>query len=428
MIKLFNVKQGHVNALSPVHLIAFINLSLFTLLSFSGGVFDPNPFTLGVAMALLSYYTYYLITLFKMGDTYIASIVSMLFTIGLMMQYRLSPETGFRQFIWFLIGTTVFLISSGTYRYIYKKIRSLWLIYGGIILLFVLTLAIGTELNGAKNWIIIGGVSLQPSEFIKILFVFFMAEYVANPDTLRFKIKDFTLDPKWSLMSLVFLLMGLFVVQREFGTALLIFMVYLSFLYVFEREILFPLGNALVAGIGAVVATQFVHHLQVRIDTWIDPWSDIAGKGYQITQSLFAIGTGGFFGTGIGLGHPRYIPNVQTDFIFSAICEETGIFGGIAVILLFLLLVYRGIKISLRLKDRFTKALAFGLTITFGFQTFIIIGGVIKLIPLTGITLPFVSYGGSSLIASYLTLSILQALSGSILREEVSHHEDVLQQ
>lgn len=428
MIKLFNVKSGHVNALNPVHLIAIVNLSLFTLLSYSSGTFDPNPFTLGVAMALLSYYTFYLISLFKMGDTYIASIVSMLFTIGLMMQYRLSPETGFKQFIWFLMGTTIFLISSGTYRYIYKKIRSLWLIYGGILFLFALTLTIGTELNGAKNWIIIGGVSLQPSEFIKILFVFFMAEYVANPDALRFTTKKHTLDPKWSLMALVFLLMGLFVIQREFGTALLIFMVYLSFLYVFEREILFPLGNALVAGIGAVVATQFVHHLQVRIDTWIDPWADIAGKGYQITQSLFAIGTGGFFGTGIGLGHPRYIPNVETDFIFSAICEETGIFGGIAVILLFLLLVYRGIKISLRLKDRFTKALAFGLTITFGFQTFIIIGGVIKLIPLTGITLPFVSYGGSSLIASYLTLSILQALSGSILREEVLLHEDVLQQ
>jgi cell division protein FtsW (lipid II flippase) len=126
-----------------------------------------------------------------------------------------------------------------------------------------------------------------------------------------------------------------------------------------------------------------------------------------------------FFGSGLGLGYPHFIPNVSTDFIFSAICEEMGIFAGIAIIILFMLLVYRGIKICLRLRDPFTKALAFGLTTTIGFQTFLIIGGVTRVIPLTGITLPFISYGGSSLVSSFLLLGLLQALSGSILREEV---------
>lgn len=255
-----------------------------------------------------------------------------------------------------------------------------------------------------------------------------MAAAVSDPERLCFTIKGRVIGSKWVVMALVFTMLGFFAYQREFGTALLVFMVYLSFLYVFERDILFPLGNALLAGIGAAVAFKFVHHLQVRLDTWLDPWSDIAGTGYQITQSLFAIGTGSFFGTGLGLGHPEYIPAVHTDFIFAAVCEETGIFGGIAIVLLFFLLVYRGIKIALRLQDRFTKAMAFGLTITLGFQTFIIIGGVIKLIPLTGITLPFISYGGSSLIASYIVLGILQALSGPILRKEVAALEDGIHQ
>lgn len=416
------------SALGPIHMVALVDVGLFSLLSFRSGSFEPLTLGLGIAMAGLAYLTSFLLTRFKMGDSYICAIVSMLVSLGLTMQYRLSPETGIRQFVWFLAGTAIFLAANGLYVLWHEKFRSVWLFYGGIIALFLITLVLGTELNGARNWIVIGSFTLQPSEFIKLLFVFFLAAAVSEPERLRLRIRDREIPPKWLMMGLVFLLLGFFALQREFGTALLVFMVYLSFLYVFERDILFPLGNALVAGAGAAAAFRVVNHLQVRLDTWLDPWSDISGAGYQITQSLFAIGTGGFFGTGLGLGHPQYIPAVHTDFIFAAVCEETGIFGGIAIVLLFFLLVYRGIKISLRLKDRFTKAVAFGLTITIGFQTFIIIGGVIKLIPLTGITLPFISYGGSSLISSYIALGILQALSGRILRKEVADFEDGLHQ
>lgn len=424
MMRDYRKKPSAVSALGPIHMVALIDVGLFSMLSLRSGSFEPKTLGLGVAMAALAYLTSYLLSRFRMGDSYICAIVSMLVSLGLMMQYRLSPETGFRQFIWFLLGTAIFLTGNGLFVLLHEKIRSVWLFYGGMIALFMITLVLGTELNGARNWIVIGGFTIQPSEFIKILFVFFMAAYVTEPESLRLNYKNYSAGPKWVLMALVFILLGFFAIEREFGTALLMFMVYLSFLYVFERDILFSLGNALLAGAGGAVAIRFIHHLQVRVDTWLDPWSDIAGKGYQITQSLFAIGTGSFFGTGIGLGHPEFIPAVHTDFIFAAICEETGIFGGIAIVLLFFLLVYRGIKIALRLKDRFTKSVAFGLTITIGFQTFIIIGGVIKLIPLTGITLPFISYGGSSLIASYITLGILQALSGPILRKEVATIED----
>ncbi len=425
MDKIVSIQRKKSKPVSPVHLVALIDLILFALLAFRSGVFVPLIMILGATKAVLTYMTTIILKKFKMGDTYIALIVSLILSMGLAMQLRLSTEVGIQQFIWFLIGTGFFIVTSSIYRLLNKRIRFIWFFYGLMIFLFILTQIIGVRINGAKNWIILGGFSFQPSEFIKILFVFFMASFVSNPEALRLKIRDKIVPPKWSLMAMVFIVLGFFVLQREFGTALLIFMVYLSIVYVFEKAITFVGINAAFAGVAALLAVQIMPHLQVRVDSWLNPYADIAGKGYQITQSLFAIGSGSFFGTGLGLGYPHFIPNVETDFIFSAICEEMGIFGGIAIIVLFMLLVYRGIKICLRLRDPYTKALAFGLTTTIGFQTFIIIGGVTKVIPLTGITLPFVSYGGSSLISSFLILGLLQALSGSILREEVFEVEEI---
>ena len=419
MDKFVNTKSKKSKSIAPIHLVALIDLYLFALLSFRSGVFVPFIMILGVSKAIITYATYFIQRKFKMGDTYITLIVSIILSIGLSMQLRLSTEVGTKQFIWFLIGMLLFMLTSSIYHLVHKRIRFIWFFYAIMIFLFIITQIIGVRINGAKNWIVLGGISFQPSEFIKILFVFFMASFVSNPEALRLKIGEKVSPPKWTLLVMVFIVLGFFVLQREFGTALLIFMVYMSIVYVFEKAIAFVAINATLAGVAALLAIQVMPHLQVRIDSWLNPFADIAGKGYQITQSLFAIGSGSFFGTGIGLGYPHFIPNVETDFIFSAICEEMGIFGGIAIIVLFMLLVYRGIKICLRLRDPFTKAIAFGLSTTIGFQTFIIIGGVIKVIPLTGITLPFVSYGGSSLISSFLILGLLQALSGSILREEV---------
>lgn len=425
MDKIVSIQRKKSKPISPVHLVALIDLILFALLSFRSGVFVPLIMILGASKAVLTYLTTFVLKKFKMGDTYIALIVSLILSMSLAMQLRLSTEVGIKQFIWFLIGMGFFIVTSSIYRLLNKRIRFIWFFYALMIFLFIMTLIIGVRINGAKNWIMIGGFSFQPSEFIKILFVFFMASFVSNPEALRLKIRDKIVPSKWTLMAMVFIVLGFFVLQREFGTALLIFMVYLSIVYVFEKAITFVAINAAFAGIAALLAVQIMPHLQVRVDSWLNPYADIAGKGYQITQSLFAIGSGSFFGTGLGLGYPHFIPNVETDFIFSAICEEMGIFGGIAIIVLFMLLVYRGIKICLRLRDPYTKALAFGLTTTIGFQTFIIIGGVTKVIPLTGITLPFVSYGGSSLISSFLILGLLQALSGSILREEVFEVEEI---
>ena len=216
---------------------------------------------------------------------------------------------------------------------------------------------------------------------------------------------------RFIVMLCAYTYLGFLILQREWGIMLLFFFTYMVMEYIFERDLKIIIGNFLMAGICCYIGYLALNHIQIRVHTWLDPWSEITGSGYQITQSLFAIASGGFFGTGIGQGSPGYIPEVHSDFIFSAICEELGMFGGVAVILLFFIFTYRGMKIALKLPDGFDKCIATGITVMFGIQTFIIIGGVIKMIPLTGITLPFISYGGSSLLSSFISLGILQAIS-----------------
>jgi cell division protein FtsW (lipid II flippase) len=408
----------------PLHLVALCILILFGQLAFLGPAIDLIPLIMGALLLLLVYFVGWVIRFNRLGDPYLWTIVTMLISLGLAMQYRLSPLNGLKQFNWVLIGSLFYLMVYGLYARLHERFRSVYFHYGLLVALFAFTLIFGREISGAKNWIVIGSLTFQPSELSKIVFVFFMAACMTAPERLRLKIKGKEIEPKYVMMALVYVLLGFFAIQREFGTAMLIFGVYLSFVYVFERDLLFTLYNVALTSVLGIVAFRTVGHLKVRLDTWLDPWVDIGGKGYQITQSLFAIGAGGFFGTGLGMGYPKFIPAVRTDFIFAAICEEFGILGGVAVILLFFILVYRGTKLALRIEDRYMKAVAFGLTMTIGFQTFIIIGGVIKLIPLTGITLPFLSYGGSSMVSSFMTLGLLQALSGQILRKEAAQIEN----
>lgn len=281
--------------------------------------------------------------------------------------------------------------------------------------------------NGSKNWIVLGGVSVQPSEFIRILFVLSLAAILTNarlPEIKKGnkkekKKKETDIEQKNLKRMRLCLAAGIayinalcLLLQREWGIALLFFAIYLAFLYIYGESRIFFFTNVLMVVAAAFFGVNFMSHIQVRVATWLDPFADITGKGYQITQSLFAIGTGGFVGSGIGSGSPYFIPVVSSDFIFSAICEEMGVLGGTAIIMLYFVLVYRGFKIALSSTNEFNKAVSVGLSVMLGIQTFIIVGGVIKLIPLTGITLPFISYGGSSMITTFIALGILQAISG----------------
>lgn len=406
----------------PVNIVALINLLAFTLLYFYQKTAGTNVIIAGCLMLGLVYLSNILMVLLKFEDEILFLIVSMLSSLGIVMLFRLDPAMGLKQIIWFAGGNILFFVSAFIYQRIKFWDRLMYVYLLGSFVLFMATLIFGRTVKGATNWILIGGFSFQPSEIIKLLFIFFIASYFSYPKKLEinftFKQRKIHLEHQYVFMFLAYLHMGFLVLQRELGTALLFFCILIIFLYVFDGRLRHILANLGVAFLGGWAGYLFIHHVRVRVTTWLNPWADAAGKGYQITQSLFAIGAGGFFGSGIGLGLPEYIPEVNTDFIFSAICEEMGIFGGIAVVLLFFILVYRGIKITLAVKNSFYKATALGISVMFAFQSFIIIGGVIRLIPLTGITLPFISYGGSSLIESFIALGIMQAISAKSVAEE----------
>lgn len=406
---------------TPQGLLGVINILALILFLFYGENIEKNIVISIVAFMSIVYISNYILSKISHGDNYIFLITSMLLSIGILMIYRINPALGIKQISLFGIGIVTFFL---TY-FILKNIRG-WekytVFYLGLsLVLFLLTIIFGSRIGGAKNWIFIGTFGAQPSELIKIIFVFFIASYYYN----RKKYQDiFKEKTSYIFIAIVYLHMGFLFLQKELGIAMLFFLVFNVLFYVYEKDRKLIAINFVGAIVMGVVGYFMFSHVRLRVDIWINPWKDIAGRGYQITQSLFAIGEGGLFGTGIGLGYPEFIPEVHTDFIFSAICEEMGIFAGIAVIMLFMVMVYRGIKIALEQPNLFYRILALGITSTIGLQAFIILGGVIKMIPLTGITLPFVSYGGSSLISSFIALAILQVASEDLDIEEEEYEDE----
>lgn len=400
----------------PINLVIAANIAAYAVLYFYRQPFDRNSLIICLLVTVLVCAAHFIIKGFRLGDEYLSLIVSMLFSMGLIMIYRLDPQLGQKQLIWLTAGLMLFFAG-----YIFFIKTGIWQKFGilyaaGTFTLNIATIVLGKNINGSTNWIIINGFSFQLSEVTKILFILFLSCWFENKEAGLIKIpalkyiRQNTLN-RLLLMAVTFFNVFLLILQREWGTVALFFILYMVLLYVFDNDLRFLLANVITTIPVALFGYFLLYHIRIRVDMWLNPWSDPSGKGYQILQSLFAIGSGGFLGAGIGSGRPDLIPAVNTDFIFSAICEEMGMLSGVAIILLYFILCYRGIKIALNIADGFYKVLAMGISIMFGIQAFIIIGGVIKLIPLTGITLPFVSYGGSSLIASFLSLGILQAMS-----------------
>ncbi|MBW4829137.1 MAG: FtsW/RodA/SpoVE family cell cycle protein [Clostridiaceae bacterium] len=403
----------------PRNLLVLIDI-IALLLLFAHSTDELDKFTLitGIVLIFIIYVSNFILLKISSGDHYIFLIVTMLLKLGIIMIYRLNPKLGARQVVWVSGGILIFFISYIIVKK-FKKWDRLTLFYGlGSVALFLITLVFGKTIGGARNWIKFGSFGFQPSEIIKIAFIFFIASFYTNE-------KKFDKNGKsgYRLLIAVYVFIGFLFLQKDLGGALLFYLIFLVIQYVYEKDRKLILYNILLASIGAIVSYFLFDHVKIRVETWIDPWRYVDNKGYQITQSLFAIANGGFFGTGIGLGHPDFIPEVHTDFIFPAICEEMGIFTGIAIMMLFLILVYRGFKIAFSQSDKFFRIVAFGISVMFGFQTFIIFGGVIKMIPLTGITVPFISYGGSSMISSFIALGILQVASEELHVEEVEEHE-----
>lgn len=407
-------KLNKLNYRRPAFLLILMNLLGFGLLYMAN---DYNNAILYVGMGLVGLFLliYMILILCRMGDKFIMPMACMLITIGVLLLCRINIEAyGIRQIVWVIIGGIVFFAA----YVIYYNIRfwdRLWFVY--VLLgtgLFLCTLLFGNTNNGAKNWLTIAGLTFQPSEITKILYIMLLACYYSKAWDKPFC----KIPPKWITWLVTYLFIGFLVLQRDWGTILVLFSIYIFMTYVYDKGYVFLLANIGAACVVAVLGYHFLHHIQVRVSAWLNPWADISNTGYQITQSLFAIASGGYFGRGLGNGSPTYIPEVHSDFIFAAICEEMGVFGGAAVIILFFLIAYRCFKISIMASDPYDKAVSLGLTVMFALQTFIIVGGVIKLIPLTGITLPFVSYGGTSIVVNFASLGIIQAISARIERQK----------
>ncbi len=351
-------------------------------------------------------------------DDIIPAIAIVLSALGLALVARLSPDLAQKQ-QWWLLVSLVLAIGLGPLFTHFRKFAAykyLWVVAS--LLLFILLLVFGQEANGARLWIRIGSIQYEPIELIKLFIVFFLAAYLAENADVIANSRPWSVRANLRYLGPLFLgwgsSMAILVVQRDLGMATLLLATFAALLYVATRRIDLVLGGIVVF---AVVVFWAVHHypyVQTRIAVWNDPFSDPLGAGYQSSQAYYALAAGGLFGTGFGLGHPGFIPDVATDYVYAAYSEEFGLIGAFAVVAVFLVLVRRMLRAGAEQPALYGKLLAVGMGSTLGFQVFIIIGGVIGLFPLTGITLPFLSYGGSSLVANFLLVALVWAMSSRL--------------
>ncbi len=350
-------------------------------------------------------------------DQYITPLISFLAGTGMVFLFRLNPGYGYRQLSWIVIGLIALYFTTTLLRRYRELADYKYLIALAGIIALLLPIFFGIELGGAKSWLDLGLFNFQPSEFVKLLLVFFLGSYLMESRILfhagEQRVYILPGVQQWGpLLGMWLTALLVLVFQKDLGTALIYFGTFLAMVYMATARWLYIIFGSLMFLFGAAAAYLLVGHVHTRVAIWLDPWATAQNSGYQIIQSLYAINNGGIFGTGLGAGFPGFIPAVHTDFIFAAICEETGLMGGIGIVILYMLLIYRGFKIALAALDEYAGLMAAGFTAILGLQVFIIIAGVTKLLPMTGITLPFISYGGSSMVANFILAGMLLNISG----------------
>ena len=373
-----------------------------------------------------------------LADPYLLPLAGLLTAIGLTEIYRLGARDAFKQAIWVVIGVAAFALTLLLLRRDYRGIERYKYLFGlGAIVLFFLPQlpVIGTSVNGARLWLRFGPFQLQPGEFGKIALIVFLAAYLREKREVvaQGRLKD------WGPLLLIWGgSMLVVVVTSDFGSGLLYFGVFLAMLYVATARVAFVAGGLGLFLAGAAAVYQGTPHVRDRVLNWLQPWTThkiycpISGglayrqdcQSYQEVQSLYSIAHGGFGGTGLGsgtfttaTGH-QLIPDLGTDFIYSALAQELGLIGAAALLMLYMVFVLRGFRVALAASDGFSKLLAAGLAFGFALQTFVIVGGILRVIPLTGITLPFVSYGGSSVVANFLLVAGLMLVSNRANRAD----------
>lgn len=313
------------------------------------------------------------------------------------------------QSIFLIIGIILMIIISKIPYTYYKDKANILLLVCFFLLILVIIPGIGTVRNGSRSWFGIGGLGIQPSEFMKLALIIFVSKYLEKNEKYLKSIKKGILP----ILGITLLVFALIMLQPDFGTGVIIVMTIIGLLFISGLKLRFFVIAGLFGVVGAVILILIAPYRFQRILSFIDPWVDPLGSGFQAIQSLFAIGPGGFLGLGLGNSIQKhfYLPEPQTDFIFAIISEELGFLGVLIVSTLFITIIYRGIKIALSTRDLFSKYLSFGIIFGLAFQALLNLMVVVSLIPITGVTLPFLSYGGSSLLISMISIGILLNIS-----------------
>jgi cell division protein FtsW (lipid II flippase) len=388
-------------------------------------------FALYLAAHLVTRYTV------PFADPYLLPIAGLLTAIGLTEIYRLDPDDAFKQGIWIVVAVVLFACTLFVLRRDYRRLETYKYLFGvSAIALLVSPILplIGLTVNGARLWVHFGALRFQPGELAKIMLIVFLAGYMREKREVLAQGRPKDWGPLlviWALAMLVLL------ETRDLGGGLLYFGIFLAMLYVATARLAYVAAGLGLFLVGAVGVWKVTPHVQERVTIWIHPWTEhkvfcpLSGQlelrqncqSYQLVKSLYSIGNGEYAGTGLGKGTftnidgRQIIPSLNTDFIYSALAQELGLIGVAALLLVYMIFVLRGMRIALLAPDGFSKLVAAGLTFGFALQTFIIVGGILRLIPLTGITLPFVSYGGSSVVANFLLLAGLLLVSNRANRE-----------
>lgn len=360
------------------------------------------------------------------ADPILLPIAGLLNGIGYVFIARLDEDLAGLQAVWALFGVIGFTATLLVVRRarLLEQYRYTLMFIGLGLLLLPLVPVIGQEINGARIWVSFGPVNFQPGEFAKIALAIFFAGYLVDKRELLglssrrilgMSIPEVRhLGPILAAWGVSLMVMYL---QNDLGAALLFFALFVVLLWVSTERPSYLVMSLLLFGAGAAFAFRTVGQIEQRVDIWLDPWADPFGDAFQIVQSSFAMADGGLTGTGIGVGTPDNIPEVETDFIFAAIGEELGLLGTTAILVAFMLMIGSGLRIAINARRPFEKLLAVGLTTLLGVQTFVILAGIVRLLPLTGVTLPFVSYGGSSLLGSWVMLALLLRISDDVAVE-----------
>ena len=397
-------------------LIYLLCLLLFTNLAVLEKPLNIKALIMGVALCFIIGFSHYLIRRFYPdGDKFLLIFSSILAVVGIAVLFRINPSMAVKQLIWVILGIVGYIIIVVALPDLksFAKYKKYYMIITLVLMPMALiySLIFNTSTNGAMNWVYFmnGKFAFQPSEFGKISLVLYLASALENYENKNVLKEDFKqlIEPAvvvtYSLICMV--------LQTDLGSTLIFFGISVTMLYIATSKKKYVFTCLGLSVVGALGAYNVFSHVKRRVMIWLDPWAYANNEGYQIVQGLYAISSGGLFGVGLGNGYPDLIFASESDFIFAVICEEFGIIFAIGLMIIYFLLFYRGIRIAFTTTDRFSQLIVVGFSTMIACQTLVIIGGIFTVIPLTGITLPLISYGGSSMLTIFFALGILQKIS-----------------